>query len=236
LKLDGRRLSDLSRLQKRLGYNFKDIGLLDAALTHSSYANEKSLPKDRYNERLEFLGDAVLEMITSEFLYKEFDKHPEGALTKMRAALVREQALEYYAQQLGLGVFLQIGRGEEQSGGRKRASILADAFEAVVGAVYLDGGYVPARVFVEKYIKNRAPKLTGQSIAGDYKTVLQERIQAEGGKPADYRLVAQEGPDHDRTFRVNVYIDDRVYGEGTGKSKKEAEQNAAKKALEKLEG
>ncbi|HQD41198.1 MAG TPA: ribonuclease III [Bacillota bacterium] len=236
MRIKGPRLEELKKLQDRLGYRYKDIALLNCALTHSSYANEKGLGKDEYNERLEFLGDAVLEMITSEFLYNEFADCTEGTLTKMRAALVRGKALGQRARELGLGDFLQMGKGEDQNGGRSRISILADAFEAVIGSIYLDGGYAPAREFVLGYLQASARELAEQSLTGDYKTELQETVQASGHHAVEYRLVDQEGPDHDKTFRVRVLIGDRVYGEGTGKSKKEAEQNAAQKALERLEG
>lgn len=236
MRVKGPRLEELKKLQDRLGYRYKDIALLNCALTHSSYANEKGLPKSWHNERLEFLGDAVLEMITSEFLYREYTEYPEGTLTRMRAALVKGQALGLYAKELGLGKFLRIGRGEEQNGGRKRVSILADTLEAIIGSMYLDGGYAPARDFVLRYIRNKSKKRIDQSLADDYKTNLQEIVQASGRQEIEYRLVAQKGPDHDKTFRVRVLIGDRIYGEGDGKSKKEAEQRAAKMALEKLEG
>ena len=236
MRIKGPRLEELKKLQDRLGYRYKDIALLNCALTHSSYANEKGLGKDEYNERLEFLGDAVLEMITSEFLFNEFADCTEGTLTKMRAALVRGKALGQRARELGLGDFLQMGKGEDQNGGRSRISILADTLEAVIGSIYLDGGDAPARECVLGYLQASARELAEQSLAGDYKTELQETVQASGHNTVEYRLVDQEGPDHDKTFRVRVLIGDRVYGEGTGKSKKEAEQNAAQKALERLEG
>jgi ribonuclease-3 len=230
------RAEELKKLQDRLGYSFGDIGLLNTALTHSSYANEKGLPRDEYNERLEFLGDAVLQMATSEFLYNRFRDKPEGFLTKLRASLVRGQALGPYAAGLGLGDFLLMGKGEEASGGRKRESILADAFEAVVGSMYLDGGYAAARDFINRYINEKICRLPSGGLGTDFKTALQEKVQASGGQGVQYRLVSEEGPDHDKTFRVRVCIGNRAYGEGTGKSKKEAEQRAAKKTLERLEG
>ncbi len=230
-----KRLEELGILQSRLGYRYKEASLLNTALTHSSYANERNLSIEHYNERLEFLGDAVLEMVTSEFLYNRFKGHPEGALTKMRASLVRGDALGLYSSKLGLGDFLLMGKGEENTGGRKRASILADAFEAVIGSIYIDGGYQPARNFVLRYIEDRIDISADPIYARDHKTELQERVQASGGQAIEYRLTAQEGPDHDKTFRIQVCIGGEISGEGMGKSKKEAQQNAAKRALEKLE-
>jgi ribonuclease-3 len=235
LNIGKNRTQELGKLQDRLGYRFEDIGLLNIALTHSSYANEKDLPRDGYNERLEFLGDAVLEMVVSEFLYNRFREYPEGALTKLRASLVKGQALGPYAAGLGLGEFLLMGKGEEASGGRKRGSILADAFEAVVGSMYLDGGYPAARDFIIRYINERISRLPEGGFTTDFKTTLQEKVQASGGRSVQYRLVSEQGPDHDKTFRVRVCIGDKSYGEGVGKSKKEAEQMAAKKAIERLE-
>lgn len=236
LRTSDKRLNKLCRLQKSLGYRYRNISFLNTALTHSSYANERNLSMEHYNERLEFLGDAVLEMITSEFLYNRFKQHPEGALTKIRASLVKGQALGSYAKELDLGSFLLMGRGEDTSGGRQRMSILADTLEAIIGSIYIDGGYEEARDFVVQYIEKRIERLTDRTHTGDYKTVLQEMVQAEGGQGIEYRLEGQMGPDHDKTFRVQVFLGGAFYGEGTGKSKKEAEQNAAKRALEKLEG
>ena len=234
MRAEETRSAELNKLQEVLGYRYKDESLLYAALTHSSYANEKGLPKSWHNERLEFLGDAVLEMITSEFLYREYTEYPEGTLTRMRAALVKGQA--WAVRQNWAGEIPADRQGEEQNGGRKRVSILADTLEAIIGSMYLDGGYAPARDFVLRYIRNKSKKRIDQSLADDYKTNLQEIVQASGRQEIEYRLVAQKGPDHDKTFRVRVLIGDRIYGEGDGKSKKEAEQRAAKMALEKLEG
>jgi len=235
LNIDKTKYEQLEKLQDRLGYRFGDIGLLNTALTHSSYANEKGLSRDKYNERLEFLGDAVLQMATSEFLYSRFRVHPEGTLTKLRASLVKGQALGPYSARLGLGEFLLMGKGEETSGGREKESILADAFEAVVGSIYLDGGYPAARTFVIRYIKERISQMADGDFGADFKTALQEKVQAQEGLYIRYRLVSEQGPEHDKTFRVRVCIGSEDYGEGTGKSKKEAEQMAAKKALERLE-
>lgn len=231
---DSLRSKELKELQRILKYSFKDIGMLNTALTHSSYANEKGMLRNQYNERLEFLGDAVLQMITSEYLYNKYEEYPEGILTKMRASLVMGQALGAYSGSLGLGRFLRMGKGEETSGGRERESILANAFEAVIGSMYLDGGYSPVKAFVIRYIDERLLQLTYGDPTLDYKTALQESIQSSGDGAIQYRLISEQGPDHDKTFHVSVYIDNRSHGEGTGKSKKEAEQRAAKKALEQL--
>lgn len=227
------RMEELNKFQQKIGFFFKNTTLLNAALTHSSYANEEGLSINQYNERLEFLGDAVLEMIVSEFLFREFNDCPEGTLTKIRAALVRKQALAEYASGIGIGEFILLGKGEEVTGGRKRISILADAFEAVIGAIYLDGGYIPARDFTLNFIKDKAPNLLKRNDY-DSKTCLQEAVQAQGGKTVEYKLVNQWGPDHDKRFMVQVLVNNQVLGEGIGRSKKEAEQNAASKALEKM--
>ncbi len=236
MSMDAERLAELDRLQGRLGYRYKDKGLLNVALTHSSHANEMNLSMEQYNERLEFLGDAVLEMITSELLYNRFEEYPEGVLTKIRAGLVNGQALGRYARKLGLGRFLLVGKGEKISGGNERVSVLADALEAVIGSIYIDGGYREASKFVCRYIESSLQRLEASAFAPDCKTALQEKVQAKSGLRIEYRLKAQSGPDHDKTFRVQVYIGDVCYAEGIGKSKKEAEQEAAKKALRKLEG
>ncbi len=228
------RLAELAEFQDRIGYSFGNVHLLNYALTHSSFANEKELSVQEYNERLEFLGDAVLEMIASEYLYYRFPHYSEGSLTKMRASAVRGQALAVYAQRIGLGRFLLLGKGEDATGGRKRPSILADAFEAVIGAIYLDGGYEKAKEFAIKHIKDGTIDIVNGDVHYDFKTCLQEKIQSETGKPIEYRLVRQTGPDHDKTFYVKVWIGNEIWGEGTGKSKKEAEQDAAREALDKL--
>lgn len=234
LKIDDCRLVKLKEFQNTIGYLFKDEKLLNAALTHSSYANEKGLPVQEFNERLEFLGDAVLEMLTSEHLYKQFPDYSEGILTRIRASVVRGRVLAEYAIELGMGEFLLLGKGENATGGRTRASILANVFEAVTGAIYLDGGYFPARDFVLKFINKRIIYYIENSFQYDNKTYLQEKIQSSTGKSIEYRLVDETGPDHDKTFFIQVFIDDKIYGEGVGKSKKEAEQNAAREALKKL--
>lgn len=214
----------MKELEKYIGYQFKDRRLLKAALTHSSYANENrgNIP---YNERLEFLGDAVLQLITSEKLFKESSHMAEGKMSKQRAALVCEDALAGYSAEIHLGDFLLLGKGEETSGGRHRPSILADAFEALIGAIFLDGGMDEAKKFVLRFVD--AAHLSLQ----DYKTLLQEIIQKNPGERLSYVVSAEHGPDHDKSFEVQVHLNSNVIGKGTGKSKKQAEQAAAKEAL-----
>jgi ribonuclease-3 len=234
LELSRKRLKDLEYFEWAIGYRFKDKKLLNTALTHSSFANEHSLPITEYNERLEFLGDAVLELISSEYLYMNLAEHPEGSLTRIRATIVRGQALASYARKINLNKYLVLGKGEEASGGRKRVSILANTFEAVIGAIYLDGGYYCAKDFVVKFIGEMVENFEEDSYIYDCKTALQEEIQSTTGELIEYRVLNESGPDHDKTFYVQVVIGNRPWGEGVGKSKKEAEQNAAREALEKL--
>ena len=210
--------------EKNIHYTFNDKELLRTALTHSSYANEKK-GKIRFNERLEFLGDAVLQLITSEKLFKENPKMQEGKMSKQRAALVCEDALAGYAHEINLGDYLNLGKGEETTGGRKRPSILSDAFEAVIGAIFLDGGMEPAKKFVLHFVD--AAHLSLQ----DYKTLLQEIIQQNPGEKLSYVVTDESGPDHDKQFTMEVHLNSNVIGKGTGKSKKHAEQAAAKEAL-----
>ena len=210
--------------EKNIHYTFNDKELLRTALTHSSYANEKK-GKIRFNERLEFLGDAVLQLITSEKLFKVNPNMPEGKMSKQRAALVCEDALAGYAHEINLGDYLNLGKGEETTGGRKRPSILSDAFEAVIGAIFLDGGMEPAKKFVLHFVD--AAHLSLQ----DYKTLLQEIIQQNPGEKLSYVVTEESGPDHDKQFTMEVHLNSNVIGKGTGKSKKHAEQAAAKEAL-----
>ena len=218
-------------LQEKLGYSFQDISLLEHALTHSSFANES---RGRYtsNERLEFLGDSVLGMVVADHLYRTFPDMPEGELTRTRAALVCEESLVEVAQELDLGDYLRLGKGEELSGGRHRSSIQADAVEAVLAAVYLDGGIGSARKIIHRYVLSKTEKPAGHR---DYKTALQELIQRESGHTLTYRLTGEEGPDHAKIFWVEVCLNGEAVGSGKGHSKKEAEQMAAKAAIERLE-
>ena len=221
----------LKELQNKIGYRFRDEELLISALTHSSYANEKHLPKHKCNERLEFLGDAVLELISSEFLFFSNRKTPEGELTRMRASMVCEPSLAFCAREIGLGDFLLLGKGEEVTGGRKRDSITSDALEALIGAIYLDGGFANAKEFILGFVLN---DLENKKLFYDSKTILQEIVQGSHRQQVSYNLVREEGPDHNKTFAVEVYIGDSLYGEGTGRTKKAAEQEAAYHAILKL--
>lgn len=220
----------MDEFEKIIDYRFKNKGLIKEALSHSSYANEKKKTR-RSNERLEFLGDSVLSIIVSQYLFEHFSHFPEGELTKIRASLVCEKSLYEFAKEIRLGEFLLLGKGEENTGGRERPSILADAFEAVIASIFLDGGLESARKFVLSFI----PKDIGEkniSAFNDYKTILQEIIQKNPEEHIEYVLAGQTGPDHNKAFLVNVCLNSNVIGKGTGKSKKEAEQMAAKEALE----
>ena len=214
---------DLKLLEQQIGYEFTDFSLLRRAMAHSSYINEKHLPKYECNERLEFLGDAVLEIVSSEFLFYEHDKLPEGELTKIRASMVCEPSLAYCARQIGLGDYLLLGRGEEGTGGRKRESITSDALEALIGAIYIDGGFANAKEFIHKFVLN---DMENKKLFYDSKTILQELVQANFTEAVSYRLLAEEGPDHDKTFVSAVYIGEKEYGRGRGRTKKSAEQEA----------
>lgn len=217
----------LKEFQEKIGYTFHNEGLLRQALTHSSYANEKHMKKLSDNERLEFLGDAVLELSSSEFLYKHYEELPEGKLTTLRASIVCEPTLALCTEPLGLGDYLFLGKGEDLTGGRKRKSILSDALEAVIGAIYLDGGFANAKEFVQKFILT---DIEHKKLFYDSKTILQEVVQEEHEKLV-YELVEESGPDHDKSFTVQVVIDGRKLSTGSGHTKKAAEQEAAYKAL-----
>jgi len=219
-------------LERILNYEFKDNQILINALTHSSYANENKNLKLSSNERLEFLGDSILNFIISAYIYTSCPKLPEGEMTKIRASVVCEQTLKDISNQLGIAKYLQLGKGEEQTGGRKRPSILADVFEAVVGGIYIDGGLEAAKNFVlDKLEKIVLCAIKGTGMM-DYKTTLQEELQKEGEVKITYEVITESGPDHDKEFKVQIKCNDKVLGIGLGKSKKEAEQAAAHKALE----
>lgn len=222
-------MKKLEKLQQSVGYKFKDERLLQRALTHTSYANECNEGHNKSNERLEFLGDSVLGIITAEHFYLNFKDLPEGELTKLRAATVCENSLSSFARQLGLGEYLLLGKGEMCTGGSDRPSILADAFEALTAAIYLDGGIEEAKKFVLKYVDKAVEEHRGFK---DYKTVLQEVIQKNPGEVIEYVLVKESGPDHNKRFEVEVHLNSNVIGKGVGTSKKKAEQLAAKEALE----
>ena len=225
----------MQELEKKLNYTFRDSGLLGEALSHSSYANEHRSAGLRSNERLEFLGDSVLGFVTAEFLFLQHPDLPEGDLTRIRAALVCEQSLYEVARKLDLGRYLKLGRGEEAGGGRERTSILADATEAVFAAVYLDGGIGAASTLIHRVLLDAEKEEVVEERRRDYKTVLQELVQRQADQVLTYRMIGEEGPDHDKTFLAEVLLNGTQVGTGSGHSKKEAEQSAAKAALRKLE-
>jgi len=226
-------LSRLSEFEERMGYVFNDKNNLLLALTHSSYANENKGKGFMSNERLEFLGDSVLSLVISDNIYLEYSHLSEGEMTKARANVVCETSLMKCANEIGLGEYLLLGKGEENSGGRSRASILSDAFEALIGAVYIDGGFAEVKKFVLDKMKTLIEDSINGSIFMDYKTQLQELIQKNSDQKITYEIVEEKGPDHNKLFVSQVKTSDRVMGIGKGRSKKEAEQNAAKQALEK---
>lgn len=221
-------------LEAAIGYRFKNITLLQNALTHSSYANERWHNSLLSNERLEFLGDAILGMTVAKYLYQTFPDRPEGELTRMRADMVCEKTLAKVAARINLGKHLLLGNGEEQGGGRTRNSILADAVESVIAASYLDGGMEAAQRFIEQFILVEVPVKKLHN--ADYKTALQELVQQKKNQVLSYTLVGESGPDHDKQFDVEVKLNGQVVGTGSGSSKKRAEQDAARAALEKLSG
>ena len=220
----------MEQLEKNLKYAFKNKELLKNALAHSSYANEKK-GNATSNERLEFLGDSVLSIIVSEYIYKNFPNLPEGQLTRLRASLVCEKTLCSFSKQLGVGNYILLGKGERANGGATRPSILADAFEAILAAIYLDGGMEPAKKHVLRFVKSELSHLEHENFK-DYKTELQEIIQRNPEEKLTYVLIGESGPDHDKNFTVEVHLNSNVIGEGSGHSKKNAEQAAAKKALQ----
>ena len=222
----------MRHLEETLGYTFHDRSLLENALTHSSYANENRFKGCQSNERLEFLGDSVLGMVTADYLFRTHPDLPEGDLTRTRAALVCEESLVEVAKAWGLGEYLRLGKGENAGGGRRRPSIQADAVEAVLAAVYLDGGIGSARKIIQKYILDRESEKARNR---DYKTALQELVQRESGQVLQYRLTGSSVPDHAKIFTVEVDLNGATIGQGEGHSKKEAEQNAARAAIGHLE-
>ena len=225
----------MRELEKRLDYSFRDPALLEEALNHSSYANEHRSAGIRSNERLEFLGDSVLGFVTAEFLFCQHPDAPEGDLTRIRAALVCEQSLYEVARRLDLGAYLKLGRGEEAGGGRERTSILADATEAVFAAVYLDGGIGAASALIHRLLLDAEKEEVLEERRRDYKTALQELVQRQADQVLSYHMVGEEGPDHDKTFLAEVRLNGTAIGTGSGHSKKEAEQAAARSALEAMD-
>jgi ribonuclease-3 len=227
-------LSFLKRLQKRISYHFKDPQLLATSLTHRSYINQNERERED-NERLEFLGDSVIELVVSHILMIRFPHLKEGGLSKMRAVLVKEDTLASLARLVKLGASLMLGRGEEETGGREKDSILAGGIEALVAAVYLDGGYEEAFRVIERLYTPLLDEIKREAKDGDFKTRLQEYTQRLLNTTPQYILVREEGPDHDKTFDVIISIEGKIYGRGKGKNKKEAEQKAAAEALHSLE-
>ncbi len=215
-------------LEERIGYRFQDKSLLRQALTHSSFANEQKINRWDDYERIEFLGDAVLELVSSEYLFRANPRLSEGELTKMRSSMVCEPALAYCARDLSLGEFIYLGRGEEATGGRKRDSITSDVMEALIGAIYLDGGLSCARAFIDRFVLS---DLENRQLFYDSKTILQERVQKRGEGKLTYALIEESGPEHDKLFLVEARLDGRRIGEGSGRTKKHAEQQAAYQAL-----
>lgn len=221
----------LRELETKINYKFQRFDLLCQAMRHSSYANEKHMEKNECNERLEFLGDAVLELVSSEFLFFEKEKMPEGELTRTRASIVCEPSLAFCARELDLGSYLLLGKGEENTGGRYRDSLTSDALEALIGAIYLDGGFASAKEFIHRFVLN---DLEHKKLFFDSKTILQEIVQGNFNEPIDYTLLKEEGPDHNKSFFISVSIGNEVYGNGKGRTKKAAEQEAAYQAILEL--
>lgn len=222
---------NLKGLERKISYRFHNPRLIQQAMTHSSFANEHRLEKARCNERLEFLGDAVLELISSDFLFHKYVDKPEGELTKIRASIVCEPTLAYCASEIGLGNYLRLGKGEEATGGRDRSSVVSDAMEALIGAIYLDGGFASAKEFVEQFILN---DIEHKQLFYDSKTILQEMVQAAGDLNLQYEILKEEGPDHNKTFEVRALLADEEIGRGTGRTKKSAEALAAYRGILKL--
>ena len=218
----------LDELEVKIGYQYKDRGLLEQALTHSSFANEQKINKSKNYERLEFLGDAVLELVSSEFLFKSNSDMPEGQLTRMRASMVCEPALAYCARDLELNKFIRLGKGEEMTGGRYRDSIISDVMEAVIGSLYLDGGFSVAHDFIHKFVLS---DLEDKILFYDAKTVLQEMVQESKNGTLSYELISEEGPDHNKLFRVEAFVNGKALAKGCGRTKKAAEQEAAYEAI-----
>ncbi|AGB41359.1 ribonuclease III [Halobacteroides halobius DSM 5150] len=224
----------LIELQQEIEVQFSDLKLLEKAITHKSYANEKQELKIKDNERLEFLGDSVLDLIISRYIFLNYPDHPEGELAKIRSVVVSAPILAEKAREIELGKYMLLGKGEEMTGGRKRDSILADGFEAVVGSIYLDQGLEASQEFILDLLVPNIKEVEQGSYVRDYKTLLQELIQKDSNLRPDYKVVEEKGPDHNKRFTVEVIFDQEILGVGVGFSKKEAEQKAAKKAIAKV--
>ncbi len=235
-RLESERLDELTRLAQALDVHFEHLELLDQALSHSSFVNELGEQKRPHNEKLEFLGDAVLELVVSRELFDNYPSYYEGDLTKLRAAVVRRTTLAKVAKRIGIGQYIRLGKGEELGGGRKRNSLLADAVEAVIGAIFLDAGLDAARAFIVKHFGEEIERLDHDRHKMDYKSILQELTQAQFQTLPKYTVLSESGPPHDRRYRVLLSIANEPYGTGIGRNKKEAQQNAARIALRKLRG
>lgn len=222
----------LAKLEETIGYQFRNVSLIKQAMIHSSFTNEHHMNKLACNERLEFLGDSVLEVVSSDFLYRMYPNKPEGELTKMRASMVCEPTLAMCARDIQLGNYLLLGKGEDATGGRKRDSVISDAMEALIGAIYLDGGFANAKEFIEKFVLN---DVENKQLFYDSKTILQEIVQGSSDEHVSYELIREEGPDHNKTFCTAVRIGGRTYGEGEGRTKKASEQQAAYQAILRLQ-
>lgn len=232
--MENNRNRDVSELIKKIGYEFKNEEYLHEALTHRSYANEIEKGRRFNNEKLEFLGDAILNLITTEYIYDLYEKKTEGELAKLKSQIISEPVFSTIASELELGEYLYLSNGEVMSGGRHRRSILGDAFEALIGAIFKDSDYYTAKNIALKFLLGKINKLEEIEGTGDYKTILQEFVQGKYKKMPEYKLLRTKGPDHNKVFEICVRWNDKIYGIGTGKSKKEAEKHAAKEALEKL--
>lgn len=234
MKMSKEEKNRLKALEKAIGYSFKKRELLQRAMTHKSYANENKLASDHHNERLEFLGDAVLELAISELLMTRYPHFSEGDLSKLRAAIVNEKQLASFSRGFGLGDYLYLGKGEEQTSGREKPSLLADAYEAILGAIYLDRGFDKATQVIRRHYSGLLDGTPSEDFYKDYKTELQEKSQGLYRAIPRYRLVGEKGPDHDKVFEVELSIRNEVLGRGEGRNKKDAEQQAAREALQKL--
>lgn len=225
--------ANINMLEKKINYTFIDKTLLRRSLTHSSYINDHKLDKTMDYERTEFLGDAILELVTSEYLFKNYPTKTEGEMTKLRAKMVCEKSLAITAREIGIGDYILLGHGEEKCGGRDRDSIIADVVEGIIGAIYLDSGLDNARRFIYDYVLN---DIEHKTLFYDCKTTLQELIQKEKNHKLEYLVVGESGPDHKKLFEVDAVLDEKVIGHGQGKSKKDAEQNAAYNAILDIKG
>ncbi|MBM3205374.1 ribonuclease III [Candidatus Shapirobacteria bacterium] len=225
---------DLDGLEKNLNFKFKNPSLLKEALTHRSYLNEFKKQKLSSNERLEFLGDAILSFVVSEWLFGKFNLFPEGKLTNLRSNLVKTTTLAQIAKEIKIGDYLFLSRGEKEAKGQENPTLLANALEAVIGAVFLDQGLTPVKTLVQKYLEPFLIKVVRSGQLKDYKSLLQEKIQAKTGQSPNYKTISEQGPEHNKIFTVNVLSEGEILAQGTGKSKQMAEQEAAKKALEKV--